>query len=177
MSSAHVKFRPDNHIIGKVYDLTQENFNAVIRAWEDAVARAEAAEFDAAELRKGWAAQSQHETQTVAPQGAQVEGHGPVAGDESAAIPSGRSEAATHADELTCVHGTYHRSPCAECEALLQARNEVKAGRRLPCERHDFVIHPDTVSVSKHELCQECLHWIDKVTQDDNNKGEKNGRD
>ncbi len=27
-------FRPDNHIIGKVYDLTQENFNALMQAWE-----------------------------------------------------------------------------------------------------------------------------------------------
>lgn len=28
------KFRPDNHIVGKVYDLTQENMNALIADWE-----------------------------------------------------------------------------------------------------------------------------------------------
>lgn len=29
------KFKPETHIIGKVYDLTQENMNAVIKAFEE----------------------------------------------------------------------------------------------------------------------------------------------
>lgn len=31
-----MKFKPENHIIGKVYDLTQDNFNALISAYEAA---------------------------------------------------------------------------------------------------------------------------------------------
>jgi hypothetical protein len=30
-----MKFNPDNHIVGKVYDLTQENMNAMIAAFEE----------------------------------------------------------------------------------------------------------------------------------------------
>ncbi len=33
------KFRPDNHIVGKVYDLTQDNFNALIETWEQLLVR------------------------------------------------------------------------------------------------------------------------------------------
>jgi hypothetical protein len=30
-----MKFNPENHIVGKVYDLTQENMNAMIAAFEE----------------------------------------------------------------------------------------------------------------------------------------------
>ncbi len=29
-----IKFNPDTHIVGKVYDLTQDNMNAMIKAFE-----------------------------------------------------------------------------------------------------------------------------------------------
>lgn len=36
-----MKYRPEQHIIGKVYDLTQENMNAMIRHIEDLQERIE----------------------------------------------------------------------------------------------------------------------------------------
>jgi hypothetical protein len=30
-----MKFKPEHHIVGKVYDLTQENMNAMIAAFEE----------------------------------------------------------------------------------------------------------------------------------------------
>ena len=30
-----MKFKPEHHIVGKVYDLTQENMNAMIKTFEE----------------------------------------------------------------------------------------------------------------------------------------------